>query len=98
MEIANIFLNELKSINVSNINYTGEKNLTLEKSDLINKIKLNKYGANYLDVLDNESAIFVRQGLFKGYYDDDFKIKFDIPDYDLLLTAIHAFYVSYHED
>jgi hypothetical protein len=79
---------------------TGEKNLDISKEDLMEKVKENVHGKDYLDVMETESNILVRQGLFKGRIDPKLgAIMFEIPDWDMFITAVHAFYkVCWCED
>jgi hypothetical protein len=68
---------------------TGEKKLTIAKNELINRVK--EINPGYLEVMEVEANIFVRQDLFKGYLKDG-DIYFDIPDWDRFISAVGAFY------
>jgi hypothetical protein len=72
---------------------TGEKDLTISKNELTRRI--NKINSGYLEVIEMESKIFIRQGLFNGYLKDGDacgEILFDIPDWDQFISAVDAFY------
>lgn len=72
---------------------TGEKNLTISKKELVKRVE--NINPDYLEVMEKEANIFVRQGLFKGYFaDGDIlgDILFDIPDWDKFISAVDAFY------
>jgi hypothetical protein len=75
---------------------TGEKNITLKKDELVNKILSNKNGEDYIDVLNNEGQILERQGLIHGYIKNE-EVLFDIIDYDEFISAVNAFYISYQD-
>jgi hypothetical protein len=76
-----------------NIGLTGEKNLTISKEELIERVK--KINSGYLEVMEMEAKILIRQGLFNGYLkggDASGEILFDIPDWDKFISAVDAFY------
>ena len=70
----------------------NESNLSLTKDEL--KAKLENINPTYLEVLQEESRIFVRQGLFEGHLNDTGDTIFDIPDWDKFISAVDAFYVA----
>lgn len=72
---------------------TGEKALCITKEELIRKVLENSHGEAYLEVLDAESQLLVRQGLFRGYIEGD-EIMFDIPNWDQFISAVNCFYVA----
>lgn len=92
-------LQSLVEINEKNpdIKLTGERNLKLTNEELANKLKENKEWKLYLTVLDWESKILVRNGLFKSYYRGG-ELFFDIPSWDNFISAVNAFAVSYEKD
>lgn len=69
---------------------TGEKNLLLQKDELIKKVK--SINPNYIEVIETESNIFERQGLFTRYCNESRQIVFEIPDWDMFISAVDAFY------
>jgi len=83
-----------KLTELNQIRCSGEKNLLLDKCQLINKVKA--INPKYIEVMETEAKIFVRQGLFRGYIDDN-KIMFEIPDWDKFISAINAFYEVCYE-
>lgn len=93
---ATAILKQIKLLHNKEPILTGEKNLTITKKDLIKKVRENKRADEYLDAMSDEAHILVRQNLFKGYIKDR-EIYFDIPDYDLLIIAVHAFCESYKD-
>jgi hypothetical protein len=75
------------------IGLTGEKNLTISKDELIERVE--KINPGYLEVMEMEANILVRQGLFRGYFksgDVCGDIVFDIPDWDKFISSVDAFY------
>jgi len=86
-----------ESKNENNPILTGEKNLKITKSGLIDRILANKRGEGYIDVLECENSILERQGLIRGYFEDG-DVYFDIPNYDRFISAVNAFYVSYQDE
>jgi hypothetical protein len=70
---------------------TGEKDLDITKEELIKRVlKINE---GYLEVMEKEASILVRQGLFVGRIEKD-GIYFKIPDWDAFISAVNAFYVA----
>ena len=78
-----------KLTELNQIRHTHEKNLLLSKCELINKVKA--INPDYIEVMETEAKIFVRQGLFRGYIEGN-KIMFEIPDWDKFISAINSFY------
>jgi hypothetical protein len=68
---------------------TGEKNLTITKEELIKRA--SEINPGYLEVMETEAQIFVRQGLFTDHFKNR-EIYFDIPDWDRFISAVDAFY------
>jgi len=99
MSIQENILKGLVNLNKSDsdVILTREKNLTLKKDELLNKILENKNGEGYIDVLEYENQILERQGLIRGYIDNG-EVLFDIADYDMFISAVNAFYVSYQDE
>ena len=58
-ELLDFITQENKSDNC--VILTGEKNLKIKREDLIDKVKQNTYGEEYLEVMSTESSIFVGQ-------------------------------------
>ena len=74
---------------------TGEKNLDITKAELLERVHKNKNGDGYVDVLEYEHPILVRQGLFEGRFDrEKLNIYFKIPDWDAFISAVNAFYIA----
>ena len=74
---------------------TGETDLDITKTELLERIRKNKNGEGYVDALQGESQILVRQGLFEGCVDyDKHDYYFKIPNWDQFISAIDAFYVA----
>ena len=87
-------LKEIKEKNEANLKFTGEKELYLSKNDFIEKMLQNEKGNIYLHILEKENMILERQGLIEGNKTPAGIIYFFIYDYDMLLTALHSFYIT----
>ncbi|GEM_PF-5974248 len=89
--IQQVFLDKVvdKSKEEKDAALTGEKNLTIKKLDLVEKV--NKINRGYLEVIEKEHRIFERQGLINGYVKDRIAY-YDIPDWDNFISAVKSFY------
>jgi len=67
------------------------------KKEFEQKIRLEgkKENLDFIDVLEHEHMILERQGLLKGYFNQDGDIEFDIPNWNNLIFALKAFAISY---
>ena len=75
---------------------TGEKNLDIPKGEFEEKVTAYKNGIEYLMILEEEGMELERQKSIKGYYDQGKPI-YHIPDWDILLSKLNAFYVVYYD-
>lgn len=64
---------------------TGEKGAVISKEDLIKRIK--EINPAYVEVMETEFNILVRQGLI-----EEVKVMFRIPNWDNFISSIDAFY------
>lgn len=80
----------LVQLNEQKVILTDEKNLLLQKDELYKKV--NSINPDYIEVMETESNIFERQGLFKVHYNESRQIVFEIPDWDMFISAVDAFY------
>lgn len=96
-DFQNSILSELTKLNNEEKlkGLTGEINLKITKEELGERMEF--INPTYLEVMELEANILVNQGLFRGYFEGN-DIIFEIPDWDKLLTAIHAFYETCYKD